>query len=63
VYREPAPEVWQTECRLAIAAVGGSDQREQGGILRNGHQRTVAKRPTHWGEVPAEHPNFTNKWL
>ena len=58
-----ALQVGQSEIAGAVASVVSADQREQSGVLRNGHKLTIAKRPAPGGEVAREHSDFRNKWI
>jgi hypothetical protein len=57
----PAAQVRQGEGCLSIASVGGANQVEQGVVLRDGYQASIAERPAGWGEISAEHPDLANK--
>ena len=63
MHREPASQVRQIKGALTISAVSGSNQGKQDLVLRDGNHRPIAKRPAYRRKIPAEHPNFTNKWL
>jgi hypothetical protein len=49
--------------RFAVAAVGGAQEREERGVLRNGHELTVAKRPSSGREIEGENADFAEKWV
>jgi hypothetical protein len=61
--RDATAQIRESKRRLAIAAIGGTDEREKGVILRNREQLTVAQRPASRSEVAGKHPDFSNKGL
>jgi hypothetical protein len=61
VYGYAALKIGESEGCLPVAAVGGSDQGEEGVVLGDVHQRAIAESPTHGGEVACKHPYFTDK--
>src|SRR5258708_34220129 len=58
-----ALEVGQREIGGAVAAVIRTDQREKSGVLRNGQELPVAKRPAPGREISREHSDFRNIWI
>ena len=60
MHRGATLKVGQREVRLAVAAVGGSQQREQGGVLRQGQQLPVAPGPTTRREVERKYADLGN---
>ncbi len=63
VNRDPALQVGQAKGGLPVAAVGRADQLEEGRVLVDRHQRTVAERPALRREVEADDADFTDEWL
>src|SRR4051812_2164575 len=63
VERNAALQVRQAEGLPAVAAIGRSDQVEQGIILRDRHQLSGAKGPTGRGKTAAEHAYLANERL
>src|SRR5882762_2897033 len=63
VHRSAALQVGQREGRLAVAAVGGTQQREERGVLREGQELPVAPRPTFRREVEREDADFRDEWI
>ena len=63
LHRRPALEVGQGEVALAVAAVGGAQQREQRGVLRDRQQLAVAPGPAPRREVERENSDFSDKWI
>jgi len=62
--RRNAPaQVGQREVGLSIAAIGRAEQREQGLVLIDGQQLTVAHRPPLGWKVERHHPDFRQKRL
>jgi hypothetical protein len=51
-----ALEVRQGKGGLAISAVRGANQVEEGVILVNGDDCSIAEGPAYWGKIAAEHP-------
>ena len=62
VNRHAALQVRQGEGFLAIAAVRGADEVEQGIVLRDGYQSPVAECPSLRGEISPKHPYLADKW-
>ena len=60
---DPAPEIGQAESRSSIAAVEGSDQREERRILADGQELSVTEGPSAWREVASEHDDLCNEWF
>jgi hypothetical protein len=56
-----ALQVGQGEGGLAVSAVGCTDQIEQGVILIDCHQGSVAKGPAYWRKISAKHSNLTDE--
>jgi len=51
-------EIRKSESALAIAAIGGAEKGEQGGILADGQKLSIAERPPLGSEVSGEDPDF-----
>ena len=58
VHRRARGQVGQGESRLAVAAVGRSDQVEQGFVFADRKELPVARHPAGGSEVPGEHANL-----
>jgi hypothetical protein len=56
-----ALEVGQREVRLAVAAVRGAEEGEQGGVLRQRQELPVAPGPALGGEVEGEDADFRDE--
>src|SRR4051812_42102740 len=61
VHRRAPLQVRQGEGALAVAAVGRSEEREQGGILRDWHKLTIAERPALGREVEPKDTNLSDE--
>lgn len=61
MHRRAALKIGQCERTEAVAAVGGSEQGKQGGILRNRQDLAVAKRPPCGSKVAGKYSNFGDK--
>ncbi len=66
----PVPDAWgaalqirQRKVGFAIAAVGGTQQRKEGRILRERQQLAVTPRPAFGRKVEWENANFGYKWI
>ncbi|MCY1544642.1 hypothetical protein D9M68_805410 [compost metagenome] len=57
---QAATQVGHGEGALAIAAVGGADEDEQGFVLGDRQQAAVAGLPADGGAAEAEHANFAD---
>jgi hypothetical protein len=60
--RVPAAQVGEGEVRLAVAAVGRAEQREERGVLRDRQDLSVAEGPALRGEVVGNEADLTEKW-
>src|SRR5215467_14161334 len=49
------------EVRFTVTPVGGAKQREERGVLRNGHHLAVTERPSFGCEVKWENADLSNK--
>jgi len=58
-----AGQIGQAESRLAISTIGGAENREEGGVLRDGHQLPLAQGPASGGEVTCKDSDFSEKWI
>src|SRR5271165_4430204 len=58
--RKPASQVGQGEGALAVAAVRGADEVEEGLIFGDGEQLPLAEHPACWSEVASEHAYLTD---
>jgi hypothetical protein len=58
-----ALHIGQREGALAIAAVGGTKQREEGGVLRNRQDLPVTKRPAFGRELERKYSDFSYEWI
>src|SRR5206468_137413 len=58
--RNSALQVRQGESRLAISAIGRTDQLEERLVLRDWKELSFAKHPAGGGEVPREYPDFSD---
>jgi hypothetical protein len=58
-----ALQVGKREVRLAVAAVGGAEQREQRGVLRERQELAVAERPALRREVEREDADLGDEWI
>jgi hypothetical protein len=56
-----ALQIWQSKGRLAIATVGGAEQREERRILTNRHELAIAERPTFRRKIEGEDSDFGYK--
>lgn len=63
VHRKTALQIGQREVGQAVTAVGGSEQREQGRVLRQRQELTIAKRPSLGREVKTNDADFCDKWI
>ena len=61
--RHATTQVRQRKGGGAIATVGGPQQREERGVLRDGQELAVAKRPSFGREIEGENADFSNKWV
>src|SRR6516162_1893374 len=61
VYWDTAAQVWQVERGGPIATIGGSDERKQRSVLRDGKGRPVAQRPACRSVVATKHPDFAEE--
>jgi hypothetical protein len=59
----PAAQIRHGKSRLSIPAVGGANELEQGFVLRDGQQLTLAEHPARWGEVARKYPDLAYVWL
>src|SRR3990167_571417 len=59
----PPLQVGQAEGVSAVAAIGGTQQREHGAVLGDGHDLAVAQRPVSWREVEGEGLNSADKYF
>src|SRR4051794_24914194 len=57
----PASQIRKRKCHPPIASVGGSQDGEQGGILRNGQKLTIARSPSAGGEIPRKYHELAYK--
>src|SRR5262245_15207227 len=60
VQRDATTQVRQTECGLAVAAIGRADQVEERLVLRDGKELALAEHPAGRCEVAGEHSDFTD---
>src|ERR1700722_6165233 len=63
VNRNATPQVGECKRVQTVAAIGGANQIEQRGILTDGDQLTVAKRPAYRRKIKAETADFPNERL
>src|SRR5947209_11631911 len=63
MHRRVALHVGQREIGLAVAAIGGAEQREQRGVLRQRQDLPVAERPALGREVEREDTDFGDEWI
>src|SRR3954467_151180 len=61
--RHVAAQVRQRESRLAVAAKGRSEKREERLVLVDGQELPVALRPAFRGEVETHDADFGEKWF
>jgi hypothetical protein len=61
MHRRTALQVRQREVALAIAAVGGAQQREERRVLRDRQQLAIALGPALGREVEREDADFRNE--
>src|SRR5512142_446652 len=60
---DAASQVRQSECALAISAIGGPDQVEQCFKFGDGKELSITKLPACRVKVAREHPDLTNVGL
>src|SRR4051812_28073543 len=63
MHRRATLQVRQRKVRLAVAAVGGAEQREQRRVLREGQELAVAPRPPLGREIEREDADLGNKGI
>src|SRR4051794_30446360 len=63
LHRGAALQVGECERALAIAAIGGAEQREQRRVLRDRHELTVAEGPASRRKVEWEDTNFGDELI
>src|SRR5258706_13510152 len=51
------------EVRLSVTAIGCAEKRKERGILTQGQQLAIAKRPALGWKVEGENSNFCYKWI
>jgi hypothetical protein len=56
--RRPAAQVGKTKCGLSVSAIGGTQEREERGVLRDGQKLTTAEGPTSRREVEPDDRDF-----
>src|SRR5260370_30873383 len=61
VHRRTSLHVRQREVALAVAAIGGAEQRKQRRVLRDRHKLPVAERPAFGREVERENADLRHK--
>src|SRR3954468_20174182 len=61
VHRSTPLQVRQGEIALAISAIGGAEQREERGVLREWQELAVAPGPALRREVEGEDADFSDK--
>src|SRR5271169_2256908 len=61
MHRSVFLHVREREIRFTVAAVGGAKQREESGVLRDGHELAVAKRPSSGREIERKDTDFSKK--
>jgi hypothetical protein len=61
LHRRVVLHVWQAEGALAIATVGCTQKREQGRVLADGQELTIAERPALGSKVKRENPDLSYK--
>src|SRR5215208_357106 len=61
VHRSTSLEVGQSEVALAIPTIGGPEQREEGGVLRERKELAVAPGPAFRREVEREDADFSDE--
>ena len=62
-FRRPPSQVGQCKCGFAVSAVSGAKQRKQGGVLRDGQDLPVAKRPVPGGEIACKGDYRSDKYF
>jgi hypothetical protein len=63
VYRNPSPQIRETERGSSIASVDRSKKAEQGVVLGYSQQLSVGERPTTRCKIPREHPDLAYEWF
>src|SRR5207237_2679743 len=63
VNRDISLKIWQPEGRLAIAAVGRAEQREERLVLVDRQQLPVTHRPAFRREIETHDPNLGKEWF
>ena len=58
--RKAAAQIRQREGALAVAAIGGADQVEQGLVFGDRQQLSLAEHPAGRREIAGEHADFAN---
>jgi hypothetical protein len=56
-------QIRQGEVAFAITPIRCSQQREQSGILTEGHKLTITKSPAVRGKIKREDTDFSDKWI
>lgn len=56
-----APQIGQAKGCLAVAAVGGAQQRIEGLVLCNGEKLALTPGPSTRGKIEGHHTNLTQK--
>ncbi len=63
LHRRIALHVGQPEGALAVAAIGGAEQGEQRGVLRDRHQLAVAEGPSPRRKIEREDADLGHEWI
>src|SRR4051794_8223455 len=61
VHRSTPLQIGQGEVALAVPAIGGAEQREERGVLRERKELTVAPSPASGREIEREDADFSDK--
>src|ERR1044072_3252015 len=61
MHRRAALQIWQREVGLAIAAVVGPEEREEGRVLHYRHELAIAPGPAFRREVEWKNPDFSDE--
>ena len=63
VHGRAALQVWQGKVRFAVAPIGGAQQGEEGRVLAQRQQLSVAPGPALGREVEWKNADFGDKWI
>jgi hypothetical protein len=59
--RRPSPHVRQRKRYLAVAPIPSAQQGKESGVLADGDELAVARRPALWGEIEGHESDFPDE--